>query len=394
MGDFALRYMGNKGKMLPILGDILLHHSRNVERIADPFCGSASVSWFLAEKTNKAIVSGDIQSFAVARASSVIERTEKIDPRLITADWFARAGKIVDSVASHFPNHLKSIEPDLADSVGIQVIVNQSRKFCKEVLPVVFRDYEGAWPISKAYGGYYYSPVQALIFDALRQTLPIDPLSRNIGLAALVEAASKAVASPGHTAQPFQPTESSAKYIIEAWLKDPFSLVKASVIEIAGKAAQVQGLGMVGDFSETISHLQPGDMVFADPPYSGVHYSRFYHVLETITRGTEFEPEGSGRYPALSDRPSSLFSMRSKARGAATQLLNICADKKLSLILTFPTAEATNGLKASEFVEAGKPLFSKIEVQEVQTDFSTMGGNKKLRAARQLGGESIIVLQP
>jgi adenine-specific DNA methylase len=250
------------------------------------------------------------------------------------------------------------------------------------------------WPISKAYGGYYYSPVQALVFDSLRQTLPSDSARRKIALAALVEATSRAAASPGHTAQPFQPTESSAKYIIEAWLRDPWMLVKGSVTEIASRAANIAGRGVVGDFTKTISHLQAGDLVFADPPYSGVHYSRFYHVLETITRGTEFEPVGRGRYPALEDRPSSMFSKKSGAVSAALELLKSCAEKNLSLVLTFPTGGASNGLKASDFIAMGASLFPKIQIEEVLTDFSTLGGNKKHREARKLCGESVISFLP
>lgn len=386
--------MGNKGKMLPLLGDIISSHSKNAARIADPFCGSAAVSWFLAETTGKEVISGDIQTFAVARARAVIERTEPVNPTSMLNYWFARAKVVVDSVASHFPNHLKSIEPDLTKPALIKRIVTQSRNFCRDILPVVFQDFEGEWPISKAYGGHYYSPAQALVFDALRQTLPSDSAKRKIALAALVEAASKAAASPGHTAQPFQPTESSAKYIIEAWLRDPWVLVRSAVEDIAGRTANTAGRGIVGDFTKSISQLQAGDIVFADPPYSGVHYSRFYHVLETITRGTEFEPEGRGRYPAIADRPSSAFSKKTEASSAAKKLIESCAERNLLLVLTFPTEDASNGLKANDFIEMGKSVYSEIQAEEVQTDFSTLGGNKKHRAARKSCGESIISFIP
>lgn len=389
-----MKYMGNKKKMLPVLGEVLSFHAKNAKRIADPFCGSAAVSWFLAETTDKEIISGDIQSFAVARARAVVERAEVIEPTSVLNSWFARAKIVVDGVASHFPNNLKSIEPDMTDPTHIKRIVTESRKFCQKVLPVVFQDFEGAWPISKAYGGYYFSPVQALVFDSLRQTLPREPAKRKIALAALVEASGKAAAAPGHTAQPFQPTESSAKYIIEAWLRDPWVLVKLSVTDIAGRSANAAGQGIVGDFTKTISRLQAGDLVFADPPYSGVHYSRFYHVLETITRGTEFLPEGRGRYPALGERPSSAFSKKTEAFAAASKLLEICAKKKLLLVLTFPTEKTSNGLKACDFIEIGGSIFSKIQIEEVRTDFSTLGGNKKHRAARKLCGESIISFLP
>ncbi|MHB0874063.1 MAG: DNA adenine methylase [Acidithiobacillus ferrooxidans] len=389
-----MKYMGHKGKMLPVLGDILLHYADGAERIADPFCGSAAVSWFLAGNTGKEIISGDIQSFAVARAKAVVERTEPFAPDQMIKSWFAKATGLVEKVAGHFPNNLRSIEPNLTEPNQIKQVVTQSRNFCRDVLPVVFDYLGGPWPISKAYGGYYYSPAQALVFDALRQCLPSDTDRRKVALAALVEAVSRAAAAPGHTAQPFQPTESSAKYIIEAWTRNPWFLVKNAVEDISNRAALVKGKGVVSDFRKTIARLNAGDLVFADPPYSGVHYSRFYHALETVTRGIEFEPEGRGRYPSIEERPSSAFSKKTTAKKAAKQLLDACSEKRATLILTFPTTGASNGLEANYYVEYGRMLFSDVHVEEVESDFSTLGGNKKHREARQACNESIICFVP
>ena len=119
-----MKYMGNKGKMLSTLSDIISYHSKNAERIADPFCGSAAVSWHLAETTSKEIISGDIQSFAVARARAVIERSECINPEPMLNHWFYRARVVVDSVAGHFPNHLKSIEPALTKPAPLKPLIN------------------------------------------------------------------------------------------------------------------------------------------------------------------------------------------------------------------------------------------------------------------------------
>jgi adenine-specific DNA-methyltransferase len=389
-----MKYMGNKTKMLPLLGEILRHHSKDAGKIADPFCGSASVAWYLAQHTDKEIIAGDIQSFAVARARAVVERTEVIDPTELIKNWFSRADKLVANIASHFPNHLKSIEPDLTAPSAIKAVVSQSRKFCKDVLPTVFQNFGGVWPISKAYGGYYFSPVQALVFDALRKTLPRENAKKAIAVAALVEAASRAAASPGHTAQPFQPTISSARYIIEAWSRDVWILTETAVNNIASRYARASGAAVLGDFTQSIESLDAGDLVFADPPYSGVHYSRFYHVLETVSRGAEFTPEGRGRYPSITDRPSSAFSKKTASLKAARALVETCAEKGLTLVLTFPSAASSNGLKAGDFVDAGMGLFSTIDVHEVQTDFSTLGGNKVHRAARKAYGESIISFVP
>lgn len=388
-----MKYMGNKSKMLPVLGEVLFEYSKNARHIADPFCGSASVSWFLAQNTDKAVIAGDIQSYAVARAKAVIERVEVFDPDDMLNKWFLLAVEKVQEIANYFPNELNSFNPDWSDPIRIEKTVLKCRNFCSKVLPVVLRLVGGAWPLTKAYGGHYYSPAQALMLDALRQTVPNHNHFNAVAMAALVEAASLAAASPGHTAQPFQPTKTSAPYIVEAWKRDPYALVSSSVAEIAAMAARNAGSSLIGDFEETISLLEPEDVVFADPPYSGVHYSRFYHCLETITRGKEFEPEGVGRYPSLHERPSSAFSKKSEAFEASRNLLLKCFERNAILILTFPE-QGSNGLKATDFIDLGKKIYSRVNIEVVESDFSTLGGNKKNREARQKCNELIMCFIP
>ena len=60
---------------------------------------------------------------------------------------------------------------------------------------------------AKAIAAYLIGePSEADAIDAFRASLPRSEPSRTIALAALIRAASKCAAAPGHTAQPFQPT--------------------------------------------------------------------------------------------------------------------------------------------------------------------------------------------
>lgn len=389
-----MKYMGHKGRMLPVLGEIIEREAHNSEKVADPFCGSASVSWFMAGNLGKPVIAGDLQSFATNRAAAIIERDQQIDVTISIGKWFKRANKIAAEVLGHFPNHIRSVDPNLKCSETIAKQVLGSRKFCAAVLPPLFANLGGQWPISRAYGGYYFSPYQALVIDALRQTLPKQKSHRNVALAALVEAASRCAAAPGHTAQPFQPTLGAAPFIIEAWKKNIFAYTRSAALEMAGLSAMQRGKAVTGDFSQTLSELNEDDLVFADPPYSGVHYSRFYHVLETITRGMETEVTGRGRYPSREERPASQFSRKSEAAQGARQLLEQCAEKHLKLIVTFPTEASSNGLSAGDFMRIGKPLFSSIECELFSSNFSTLGGNQVIREARKLCSESIMIFRP
>src|SRR5690606_4733330 len=126
-----------------------------------------------------------------------------------------------------------------------------------------------------------------------------------VSLAALISAASKCSASPGHTAQPLGITNSSLPHVIDAWGRDPFHYVLDEVKNLAPRHALVLGKTITGSLENLIASLNEGDLAFCDPPYSGVHYSRFYHVLETLSRCLSVEVTGSGRNPPFSERPSS-----------------------------------------------------------------------------------------
>lgn len=389
-----MKYMGHKGKLLPILGEILRAESAAARRIADPFCGSGAVSWFLAQHTDKIILSGDLQSFAVARAATVVERTSGLDANELVKPWFRAARKVVNSVVAQFPNADRSVQPELLSSTQIKTVVTRSRRFCHSVLPPVLSALGGAFPMTLAYGGHYFSPMQAIQLDALRQTIPTSLSERQACIAALIEAASRCAASPGHTAQPFQPTDTAGRFIIEAWNRDVWSTVTQAIQSIATTYAQVEGKATTGDYLGCIGQLEPGDLVFADPPYSDVHYSRFYHVLETLARGEPIIVSGVGRYPPLAQRPASQFSRRGGSHLAARALIEACAEREVGLVLTFPTEGASNGLATSDFITLGAGKFSSIEVHQINTSFSTLGGTAASRGGRKPCTESIACFRP
>jgi len=389
-----VKYMGHKGRLLPILSDVLLEHARDAGQAADPFCGSGIVSWFLAENTDLIVHAGDLQRFASARAAAVVERTKPLDVESLLASWFVVAQERIDRVIAHFPNAMRSVAPELDDPAEIRIAVERSRRFSSVVLPPLLDRVGGCWPMSKAYGGYYFSPAQALVLDALRQTLPRSAPRRDVALAALVEAASRCVAAPGHTAQPFQPTAGAARYIVESWSRDVWGKVAEAAHAIARRAARRPGKATTRDFRATLRMLRPGDLVFADPPYSGVHYSRFYHVLETLAGGREVNVSGQGRYPPAKERPASEFSRKTEAKRAAAELIDICATSRLKLVLTFPVGRSSNGLSAKDFIEFGGDRFSKVEYLEENSQFSTLGGNAVRRNARVQCVEAVVTFLP
>jgi len=172
-----------------------------------------------------------------------------------------------------------------------------------------------------------------------------------------------------------------------------FCVTESSLHEICGHRALRRGHARTSDAISFARDLNGDDVAFLDPPYSGVHYSRFYHVLETVARGQCAEVTGDGRYPPPQERPTSSFSRPSESREALNNLFSVLAERRVRTILTFPTEKTSNGLSGQIVQELAKKYF-KVRNYLVNGRFSTLGGNKVHRAARIPAYEVILVMQP
>lgn len=372
--------MGSKRSMLRNgLGEILEESVPRCSRFVDLFAGSASVSWHVAERFAIPVLAVDLQAYSAVLANGVIARDAAEGSSWI-ARWFARA----EAVLKSDPNYGKA--KALSENVGrkpVAALAEQARTLCAQA----------AGTTTRAYGGYYFSPAQSLVIDGLRGTLPRNPNHKSIALASLVSGASSCAASPGHTAQPFKPNDTAGKFLLEAWSKDVWTAVRSCALDLCMRHAMKIGRGCVGDANGVANTLREGDLVFVDPPYSAVHYSRFYHVLETITLGKDVEVSGQGRYPPDHLRPKSDYSIGSRSKLAMQDLLSKLAKRKCSVVVTFPAGQSSSGLSGSQILQDAKRLF-RIEAETIHGRFSTLGGNQRQRSARAASEELVISLVP
>ncbi len=378
-----MKYMGSKRSMLKNgLGKLLLRETKRFDRFVDLFTGAAFVAWFVAENLDKPVLAVDLQKYATSLAQAVIGRTSQLDSSEIISSWIEKSAqhRNSDSFWLEAVAHFNSL-------VDIQEWVSRARDLCS--IP------SGIGPIWSAYGGHYFSPAQAITFDYLIANLPKESSKREVCLAACISAASECVAAPGHTAQPFQPTNSAAQFIVEAWKRDPIEYSKKNLIALATRHAQVLGSTITDDAANVIPHINSTDLVFIDPPYSSVQYSRFYHVLETIARVEQsINVSGVGRYPPLDDRPQSQFSNISQAKPALIELLKNLAERSCTIILTFPSGPASNSLSGDYIKQVASQWFTVEDHSTISGKFSTLGGNNEIRDARMNSNELILLMKP
>lgn len=360
------------------LGELLNRETIGASRFVDLFAGSGAVAIHIARKFPIPVLAFDLQEYSAVLTGAVIERNVGLDWKGIWCNWERRALARLTQVRSPTPKTLtRAVVADYREWSG-----------CQDELP-----------ITKAYGGHYFSPYQAVSIDSLLDALPKRGYARQVGLAAIVQAASRCAAAPGHTAQPFQPTRSAKPFIRDAWKKDVIECTKAAFSVLAGLFARQRGVAKVRDANKAAKQLREGDIAFIDPPYSGVHYSRFYHVLETIARCENVEVSGEGRYPAPELRPRSRYSVQTKAADALRDLLATVASCRAKAIITFPHDVCSNGLSGYKVRHIAEEHFHVVR-ESVSSRLSTLGGrgdNKGAeagRAARRHTRELMLVLKP
>lgn len=377
-----MKYMGSKRSMLLNgLGEALASALPNVERFVDLFSGSGAVANHVAQHYTLPVHAYDLQHFAAYLARATVARTSTTRSDRWAEKWIIRGLFLVQK--SPLYDHASTIQSKILDGAGTSIAI-EARDLCTSAP-------EGS--LTKAYGGYYFSPLQVLLIDALRASLPRDPAREQVAIAALIQTASKAAASPGHTAQPFKPNLTAGPYLLGAWRRDLTAWILDSADRIDKQHAHIAGAAEVQDAAIAASSLKEGDLAFVDPPYSSVHYSRFYHVLESLARGEVGDVSGSGRYPHIDQRPSSDYSTTTKAASALAQLFKNIGNTGAQAIVTFPASEASNGLSGDLVKEIAADHFVIAEAK-VTSRFSTLGGNRKHREARQDASELILTLTP
>ena len=116
-------------------------------------------------------------------------------------------------------------------------------------------------------------------------------------------------------------------------------------------------------------------MVYADPPYTRDHYSRFYHVLETIslwddpgvsTTRIRAKTTTFSRGVYRADRHQSPFCIKSQAPGAFERLFSAVRDLQAPLVLSYsPYAIDSNAhprvMTVEQITSLAAKYFTRVE---------------------------------
>jgi len=203
--------------------------------------------------------------------------------------------------------------------------------------------------LSFAWG--YFGLRQAAELDSIRHAIDAAHASRLITsacadwmLLAWLQTASRIASTPGHFAQFLRPTSTTgAARILAARRRVGWDSFLEDLGELRpyGDRAWRRGNRVLGHDALSIwpklDRLGVGPAIYyADPPYSKDHYSRYYHVLETLTRYDYPDARGVGRY--RSDRFRSTFAVKTEVVASIRTIALNVTERQGVLLLSYPSS--------------------------------------------------------
>jgi adenine-specific DNA-methyltransferase len=374
-----IKYMGSKRKILDFICEAI---NENYEsgKLCDLFSGTSILAGSLGKIIP--IHSNDIQKYSEILALTYLSNY----------DWEKYESNILDIIiekALIYVNKIKNANPRLDFSYLENKTIREFVNFENQQLDLINLDFGNLSHhlFTKYYSGTYWSYDQCLWIDAIRKVADEykeDPIYYVI-LSSLMFAMSYNSQSTGHYAQFRDATSLSSKSDILIYRQKeilPYFINKFNELQNYLGVNQLNHSATSLDYSDCLNLIEPSSLVYADPPYAFVHYSRFYHALETLVKYDYPNIAFKGRYRI--DRHQSPFCKRSEVKDAFKLLFVKIKAKDARLILSYSNTGMVN---LDEILNIGHEYLGNryvITVKEVDYKHSTMGRkNDKSREVKE-----------
>lgn len=385
----AIKYMGSKAAILGFIGEGLSKVYQPGRPIVDLFAGACAISGGFGHLGK--IISNDIQSYSAVIASVYLFRAE----RLANIDVIGLAKPHFEHLMAELPVSVRY--PLNCSLEHFNIIERLNRSLIEKSFDTSYHLF------TKFYSGTWWSAEQCAWFDSIRMVLDqlltdaqIEISDFNLGLTCLMHAMAYTSQGTGHYAQYRDAKDESSMRDInkyrQASVPDYFARKKAQLQDWINSSTFSNDHELrAQDYRECLASIPPA-VVYADPPYAFVHYSRFYHAIETMVRYDYPTLQISrgrlvkGRY--REDRHQSPFCIATQVVGAFTSLFDGVKDSGSDLLLSYSN---TGMIAIEELIDLAHREFGanyKIWVENTDHDHMTMGRKQDRTRAVE---ESLII---
>lgn len=378
-------------------------------RLGDLFAGTGAVA--AAMSTTREVLTTDIQEYSRVLCSAVlnpykatskdihalVERAKRseaysalnwcFEPLLIYEEESvseAEAGQ-PDKLVALLESHPLAVEEGTSKENGALPV---ARSEARDRLMRSGLLHTPQSTVSTLFGGVYFSHLQAVCLDSLLIEAERSDMPRDFVLAAVLSTASSLVNTIGKQfAQPLRPRNKNGtvktnlfKTVKRDRTLDAFAVFTLWLHKYAALPRPTgTPIALREDYLSAIAaHSGELSVLYADPPYTRDHYSRFYHVLETmcLRDAPTFAKVKKGGLTQVSrglyreERHQSPFCIRSQAPGAFDALFKAARSKDLPLVVSYSPHESGDGthprvVSTAQIEEIAREHYPRVAIEAI-----------------------------
>lgn len=387
MSDF-IDYLGKKSSILDFLSSGIDKYLYTGDTVLDLFAGSGVVSHMLAEKYN--VISNDSEAYSSALCSAQFNIPHYSYSNIVELK------ENLLSIKNHLVFQEKSSEILEKEKklINEQDIVSLNKLYkthetvwnSKSLTPKLLREKNQYNLFFRYYGGSYFGLEQSIEIDSIIKFIKksdsthIDFLYSKLFLTISDVAFSR----DGHMAQPLDLINNSKRAFIDRsknvvniyleYLVQNIDSSNATVYDSKTYNLPFDELLKIDDLLDTV------DLVYADPPYTDMQYSRYYHILNVAVH-YEYPELTKYKYGYTKGlytegRFQSSLSQKSKAKDDLYFLMKSCYDSKTNLALSYAYPRDIDEQKTDrytvsieELMTMAKEIFSPSNVHVEQINY-------------------------
>lgn len=389
MNDRAiLNYPGSKKRLLNFIYDSTSKYIDKSKYVLDIFAGTGCVAEMFKKKGYK-VYANDVESYAYNISNTLLKNSYKINLKNITLNYEKNMNALEftykellekektyienkDSSITDFNNNIPKIWKKDFELKFNNIIIKTISDLNDNINKIPFCLF------TLYYSGIYFGLKQSIQIDSIRYAIEQESeKDRSVLLTCLYYAMKEASFSKdGHMAQPLNP-EKNPKRLFDVRNKDIYELFNNKLNNFKDtKDNNMEGTAFNKQFTDLINEdeiMNSVGFIYADPPYTDMQYSRYFHLLTTITN--YWYPDMTYKNGELTaglyadNRFQSNISSRSKSLHELTMLINFASRKNISLCFSYAypidvDKQATNRytMNIDDLIEKMKEHFTEVKV--------------------------------
>lgn len=349
-----LNYPGSKKRLLDFIYNNTSKYIDKNKYVLDIFTGTGCVAEMYKNNGYK-VYANDVENYAYNISSTLLKNIHKINFKKIESNY----KKNKEAIELIYNNMLEE-EKLLLENKDLSIINFNSSipKIWQNNFSIIINDIEintindlniniNNIPFclfTLYYSGIYFGLKQSIQIDSIRFAIEQEKeKDRNVLFTCLYYAMKEtSFSKDGHMAQPLNP-EKNTKKLFEVRSKDIYELFINKLNDYIddqnetedGEAFNKQFIDLLKE-EKIINNV---GFIYADPPYTDMQYSRYFHLLTTVTNYTY--PNMTYKNGELTtglyadNRFQSNISSRSKSLEELTELIEFSSKNNISLCFSY-----------------------------------------------------------